>query len=612
MLMTETDDSLPLFELGQRYFKEFIDELAEYGVLVDPAMELRRGKGMLCYYDLSDGHIYLSVPDLSNSMGELQLMLLGSFLGCNDDDELMRFFRLFVPRLIGHEIGHHLRHRYGCFGDDMWNEEQIGNRLAVALTRCRITPAEKEFARAFLRRAIKGLAPLVGGDDAATVTYHDVLAALNASGRIDDAALERMQVAQQMFSMKDEDFLDETALSVRFEAKLRGRDVVIQQINDEYGKDYAKYMYYHAGWLYLDLNNHGAEYIDGFARTALGLEIPLLASIDESSGLDPTAGPQSRVLTPPTDKHILSCYRAFRFTMHRSEPLGRYFYKRYRQLLWARLQAAKFLVPSQAAIMKREASFFLESFTPGESDALGYLVHIAPPELRELFPRRIESRPDSVAEIEGHLPKETDRRLFRHVVEGADDEAAKNTLARLALLDQTDVFRAMPADSMLELCRGLHRFKLKPGQTIIWEGELNDDVFFLTEGALDVLIAKEGGDKVIGHIRPGEVFGEMSFFSREQRNATVRAAKASEGFVIVDADLLRLAFKHPSILMQMAGALTRRLARVNRRSAGRLTIPPPPRPIAIPASRPAPPIHPPPASQVVPAPATRRTPFTPR
>ena len=141
-----------------------------------------------------------------------------------------------------------------------------------------------------------------------------------------------------------------------------------------------------------------------------------------------------------------------------------------------------------------------------------------------------------------------------------------------------------------------------------------NDVFFLTEGLLDVLMAKEGSDKVIDHLRPGEVFGEMSFFSREQRTATVRAATASEGFVIVDADLLRLAFKHPSILMQMAGALTRRLARVNRHSAGRLTMPPPPRPIAmaIPAPRPAPPIRPPPASHPTPAPVTRRTPFTPR
>jgi hypothetical protein len=575
--MTAPDDGITLFELGQRCFTEFSRELEAYGVVVDPRMELRQGKGMLCYYDLSDGHIYLSIPEAGTPMGDLQQMLLGSFLFCDDEEELVRFFRLFVPRLIAHEIGHHLRHRYGTFGKDMWHEEQVANRLAVAITRNRLSPTEKEFARGFLRRAIEGLTPLVvaaGADDDATVSYHDILSALNASGRIDDAALERMQVAQQMFSMKAEDFIDAAALSARFGERLRRRDSIIEAINAEYGTDYTKYMYYHAGWLYLDLNNHGAEYIDDFARTGLAFQIPLLSSIDDSRSEDPTAGPSSRVTAPPSDQQILACYRAFRAAMARSETASRYFYKRYRQLLWARLQSAKFLIPSQVAIMKREASFFLESWTEGESDALSYLAHIAPPELRDLFPRRIEGRPDAAFDIASELPKETDRRLFQHAVFDEDDEAARNTLYRLDLLDETDVFRGLPSDSLLELCRSLCRIKLWTGQTVIWEGEFNDDVFFLTQGELEVLIFRDGIERRIGTIRPGEVFGEMAFFSRDQRNATVRATVPSEGFVIIDTDLLRLAFKHPSILMQMAGALTRRLAGVNRKAAARMSLPP--------------------------------------
>jgi hypothetical protein len=569
-------DGPTLFELGRRYFTEVCDELSTYGVDVDPKMEIRAGKGMLCFYDLSDGHIYLSVPDSSTPMGQLQLMLLGSLLSCDDEDELMRFFRLFIPRLIVHEIGHHLRHSHGAFSDDMWLEEQIANRLAVAISRSRIAPDEKEFARGFLRRALDGLAPLMGNDDAATVSYHNVLAALNASGRIDDATLERMHVAQHMFSMKAEDFIDEAALSTRFTQRLRRRDAVIQDINKEYGTDYAKYVYFHAGWLYLDLNNHAGEYVEDFVRTALNIQIPLLPSIDESTGLDPTAGPSSRVMAPPTDQQILSCYRAFRAGTQRSEAAARYFYKRYRQLLWARLQAAKFLVPSQAAIMKREASFFLESWTEGESDALSYLAHIAPPELRDLFPRRIEGRPDPAFDIASHLPKETDRRLFCHAILDEPDLAAANTLYRLTLLDQTDVFRSMPADSLLELVRSFCRIKLRRGDSVIWQGEHNDDVFFLTDGELEVLITKGGVEQRINLIRPGEVFGEMAFFSRDPRNATVRATLPSEGFVILDADLLRLSFKHPSILMQMAGALTRRLAGLSQKAAGKISLPPPP------------------------------------
>jgi CRP-like cAMP-binding protein len=67
----------------------------------------------------------------------------------------------------------------------------------------------------------------------------------------------------------------------------------------------------------------------------------------------------------------------------------------------------------------------------------------------------------------------------------------------------------------------------------------------------------------------------MAFFSRDTRNATVRARRASECFVVKDVDLLSLVFRHPSVLMQMAGALTRRLADLNQRAvhAGNLAVP---------------------------------------
>jgi len=549
-------DESDLFELGRRYFALFSAELAAYGVPVDPAMELRHGKGMLCYYDLKDGHIYLSVPDLRSPMGQLQATLLASMLGCEDLDELHRFFGIFIPRLIAHELAHHLRHRHGVFGGDMWHEEQIANRLAGALAGRRLAPSERAFAGALLRRALEGLSTKVETRDAATISYHDVLRALNAAGRIDDSTLERMQVVQTLFSMKPEEMLDEGAVSIRFGEQLRQRDSIIHEINAEYyAPDYAKYMYYHAGWLHLDLSGHGAEYVDDFARTYLGVSVPVLLP--------------ARLGMEPTEQEILASYQAYRQTSARSPAGARYFYKRYRRLLWTKLQAADPVLSSQAEIMRREASFFLESWTEGESDALGYLVQIAPQELRPLFPNRLEQGPLPDIDTGAHLPTETDTRLYRHIVLGEPDEAAENTLLRLTLLDRTDVFRSMPAESMLELARSFCRVFLPAGETVIWEGEVNDDVFFLTTGALDVLVGSGGEERRVGAVHPGEVFGEMAFFSRDVRNATVRAVVPSECFVIKDTDLLRLSFKHPSILMQMAGALTRRLAGSNRRAAQR-------------------------------------------
>ncbi len=538
---------IDLFALGKCWFDLFTRELAEYGVPVDPKMEMRRGKGLLCFYDTTDGHIYLSVPDLTTPMGKLNLMVLRAYLCCTSDDEVLRFFGLFIPRLMAHEIAHHLRHKHGRFGSNYWEEEQLANQLAVALTRHRLNPSDREFARDLLKRALEGLSKKVVVKDAAALSYYNVLEALNAEGKIGDSALEQMEAAQSLFSLTPEDVmpsLPEVAAS---------RAGIIAEINEQYATDYVKYLYFHCGWLYVDLTNHTADYVEEFSRDHLGVEVPTLPALDHE--------------LVASNEAITACHTAARLLRERSEHVSRYFHKRYRTLLWARLQGSEHAAAAGTARRMRETQFFIESWSEGESDALTYLAQLAPPDLRELFPGRIEKQQLNDDVVADNLPTETDRRIFRHVQFGDVDEAAEATLYRLELLERTDVFRPVPAESMLELCRRLCRIRLDRGETIIWEGEVNDDVFFLTRGKIEVLVREDDEERRVGAVNVGEVFGEMAFFSRDVRGATARATEPSECFVIKDSDLLLLVFKHPSILMQMAGALTRRLARLNQHAA---------------------------------------------
>ena len=547
-----------LFALGKQCFEQFSQELARYGIEVDPKMQVRRGKGVLCYYDLEDGHIYLALPDLTSSLGKLQAMVLASTMSLAGEDELIALFELFIPHLIAHEMAHHLRHRYGLFGDNKWEEEQIANQLAAALTKHRLSPRDRAFARELLGRTLTALSTKLNMKDAATMSYHSILMALNASGRLGDSATERAQVTQKLFSSETKGMM-KTAGDLS-QSMVRGLDIrekLIQEINDQYAEEFQKYVYYHAGWLHLDLASHGAEYVDDFARERLGMKSPLLPSVEP--------------VKDPSDAAVIACFRAYRDARAHSEPGSRYFYKRYRSMLWEKLRSVGLVVASQTAILDRESAFFLESWDEGASDALKYVAHLAKEEVRTLFPMFISERLDSIASVEEHLSCETDARLYRHIVRGDVDEAAQATLYRLTLLDQTDVFRPVPAETVLELARTFCKVHVSTGETIIWEGEVNDDVFFLAQGGLEVLVS---GTRV-GTIDPGEVFGEMAFFSRDTRNATVRARRPSECFVVKDVDLLSLVFKHPSVLMQMAGVLTRRLAELNQRAVhtGNLMVP---------------------------------------
>jgi hypothetical protein len=146
-----------LFELGRRSLVMLKDELARCGIPVDPKLELRRGEGVLCYYNLNDGHIYLSLPDPATPHGKFELLFFRALIHFDNTAEVMRLLELIIPWLIAHEVGHHLRHKFGLYTADQWREEAIANQLAIAFTRQRLSTAELEEVQDALARAIAGI-----------------------------------------------------------------------------------------------------------------------------------------------------------------------------------------------------------------------------------------------------------------------------------------------------------------------------------------------------------------------------------------------------------------------------------------------------------------------
>ena len=538
-----------LFALGQNFLNSYLEEFATYGIEADPGLELRKGQGLLCYYSLEDRQIYLSVPDFSQTTGKLQALFLRSLLGCPNNYELFRFLKLFIPHIIAHELAHHFRHRYQTMNGSPWHEEQIANKLAVAMVKHRLSPEEKETAKKFLRRAIETLSTKIEEKNIALDSYHSVLHALNISGQVGLADFENLELLQTAFGVSSEEMLKGSGqLSGEVMQRLEQRDELIEDIDEQYTSDQIKYIYYHIGWLYLDLTSRETEYIEDFARNYLNLGIDLLPAIEISD--------------TPCSQEVLACFKAYQNSQGCSAVTARYFYKRYRALLLAALKSTELQHSVQTEQMKREASLILENWSEEESDTLDYLSQLAPSTLRPLFPHLIAEQGNQQIRLPDDLPTETDRRLWNHVVHGRPDEAAANTLYRLQLLDQTDIYRALPAELLLKLSSYFCQVRFTPDETVIWEGERNDDVYILTDGKLDVLVSQNGHPSKIGEINPGEIFGEIAFFTEDPRYATVRAAKASQCLVLTDADLQLFAYEHPSILMRMASVLAKRLADV--------------------------------------------------
>lgn len=528
-----------LFEVARDYFLRFRAELQGYGLPIGPEVELKDGQGLLCYYDLNDGHIHLSLPESGTPIGVFQAAMFRSILHCRDDAELAELVRLLLPILIAHEMGHLLRHRRGLFGTDLWYEEQVANKLAAAVAQHHLSHAQRRRLASMMRNTLAHLAAKVGSARIATDSYLDPLEALGASGLLAPSSVRSLELMERLLMLSPEQVLHEMpkpppAVLDSF-AQRQG---TIADFNEDYSSELARYIYFQFGWLLIHLESREQHYVDEVAREHLGLRTALLPRLAPDASVQPG--------------HIRACHQAYRALASRSPVLSRYFFKRYRAMLLDQIAAAR----DGAQALDTPARRLLESQDDEDPAMLDFLAVAAPPALRALFPALLEAQPGAPEAAD--FATETDRRLWA-LAGGADDPAAQATLERLAQLDASEIWRALPAELMVELAHLMCDVHVPAGATIIEQGSANDDVYIITGGAFEVRVGEAGQERRVAAMHPGEVVGEMAFLTGEPRSATIRASQPSRCLVLRAADLKPLAFEHPALLLRMSAVLIRRL-----------------------------------------------------
>jgi CRP-like cAMP-binding protein len=87
------------------------------------------------------------------------------------------------------------------------------------------------------------------------------------------------------------------------------------------------------------------------------------------------------------------------------------------------------------------------------------------------------------------------------------------------------------------LLRFAERRRIRAGETLIREGEIDRSLYLLSEGRLEVLL----GDALrLAVIEPGSVVGELAFLDGQPRSATIRALE--------DGEFVRLGFEGFEVL----------------------------------------------------------------
>lgn len=95
--------------------------------------------------------------------------------------------------------------------------------------------------------------------------------------------------------------------------------------------------------------------------------------------------------------------------------------------------------------------------------------------------------------------------------------------------------------------------KLRAGTVLFHKGDLADHLYLLVEGELNLV-------EINQQQRPGDLFGEISFFSRDHRRTlTARCATDCEILSIAEETFRQLYFQSPKFAFSVAAMITQRL-----------------------------------------------------
>ena len=128
------------------------------------------------------------------------------------------------------------------------------------------------------------------------------------------------------------------------------------------------------------------------------------------------------------------------------------------------------------------------------------------------------------------------------------------------------LFHGLQDSEHLMLINACKIVKLIEGSFLFREGDRGHELYILLNGKMRIQTDEIG---VMGHIRPGDIVGEMGVVRNADRTATIIATENSMLFSIGRMDLEGLAGKAPRIsyliMRNIANVVSDRLATTNKK-----------------------------------------------
>jgi CRP-like cAMP-binding protein len=120
------------------------------------------------------------------------------------------------------------------------------------------------------------------------------------------------------------------------------------------------------------------------------------------------------------------------------------------------------------------------------------------------------------------------------------------------LIDQVPFFRNASNDLLRDIIPRLESREFVPGDTLVHEGDVGDEMFFLTKGQVEVLRGNPTQQLTV--LRQGSFFGELALLRDAPRATTIRALTLVEVYALRRSGVLQLARSHPEFNQYLEAA----------------------------------------------------------
>lgn len=125
-------------------------------------------------------------------------------------------------------------------------------------------------------------------------------------------------------------------------------------------------------------------------------------------------------------------------------------------------------------------------------------------------------------------------------------------------LKERTIFKVLDERVLSAICQLFEEESLTSGQIVFHEGDKADALFVIREGKVAVY---QGHDppKLVTHLGPGDLFGEMAAYNESKRTATIRAVEDSVVLKLPMKAFNELQAYFPQVTKEIVSLITKRL-----------------------------------------------------